>query len=182
MEEANACDNRIQLLKKELGKPDSWEFHFKENSHRIREEFLKAVVRYEFFYYSFIVNKKNLYSENLIGNKDSFYKYTCSLVFENAKDKLDNAIVLIDESGNRDFKKSLQKYLKNRMNDYDRKVIKKVKMQKSHTNNLLQLADYVAGVMNRNVLGNDDKGFRKIISGREIHVQIWPAINGKNKS
>ena len=182
MDEANACDNRIKLLKKELGKPDSWEFHFKENSHRIRDEFLKAVVRYEFFYYSFILNKRELYSQNLIGNKDSFYKYVCGLVFENAKDKLDNAIVLIDESGNRDFKKSLSKYLKNRMNDYDRKVIKKVKMQKSHSNNLLQLADYIAGIMNRSVLGKDDKNLRKKISGREMCVQIWPPINGKNKS
>ena len=31
-DEANACDNRIQLLKKELGKSNNWEFHFKESA------------------------------------------------------------------------------------------------------------------------------------------------------
>lgn len=148
VDEASRCDNRIELLKTELGKSKDWEFHFKENSHRVREEFIKAVMPYDFFYYGIIINKRLLYSENLINNKDSFYKYTCGLVFENAKDKLDSAIVLIDESGNADFKKSLSKYLKKRMNDYDRKVIKKVKMQKSHTNNLLQLADYIAARKN----------------------------------
>lgn len=179
MDEANACDNRIQRLKKELGKSNGWEFHFKENSNKIREQFIKTITPYNFFYYSFVLNKRLLYSENLINNKDSFYKYVCGLVFENAKDKLDNAIVLIDESGNRDFKKSLSKYLKNRMNDYDKKVIKKIKMQKSHSNNLLQLADYVAGIINRSILEKDDKNFRKKVSGREIRVQVWPSTNGK---
>ncbi|PIQ14548.1 MAG: hypothetical protein COW67_13180 [Flavobacteriales bacterium CG18_big_fil_WC_8_21_14_2_50_32_9] len=182
LDEANACDSRIQLLKRELGKPEKWEFHFKENSNKIREQFIKAVTKYEFFYYSIVINKKNIYSENLSSNKDSFYKYTCSLVFENAKDKLDNAIVLIDESGNNDFRKSLSNYLKKRMNDYERKVIKKVKMQKSHTNNLLQLADYIAGIINRSVLGKDENEFRKMISEREILVQIWPQHLGNKKS
>ena len=58
LEEANACDNRIQLLKRELGKPEKWEFHFKENSNKIRELFIKAVTKYEFFYYSIVINKK----------------------------------------------------------------------------------------------------------------------------
>lgn len=182
LEEANACDHRIQLLKRELGKSEKWEFHFKENSNKIREQFIKAAIKYEFFFYSIVINKRNIYSENLTSNKDSFYKYTCSLVFENAKDKLDNAIVLIDESGNKDFKKSLSNYLKKRMNDYEKKVIKKVKMQKSHSNNLLQLADYIAGIINRSVLGKDDNEFRKMISEREISVQIWPQNLGNKKS
>jgi len=68
------------------------------------------------------------------------------------------------------------------MNDYERKVIKKVKMQKSHTNNLLQLADYIAGIINRSVLGKDENEFRKMISEREILVQIWPQHLGNKKS
>lgn len=68
------------------------------------------------------------------------------------------------------------------MNDYERKVIKKVKMQKSHTNNLLQLADYVAGIINRSVLGKDANEFRKMIAEREILVQIWPQNLGNKKS
>ena len=62
------------------------------------------------------------------------------------------------------------------MNEEDKKLIKKVKMQRSVGNNLLQLADYVAGVINRSVQARKKfaREYRKIIAHREIYVQIWP--------
>lgn len=178
-EEAEACDTRIELLKRELNWNKSnreSEFHFKSNSDDIRTTFLKAVAAYNFFYYGFIVNKdpKKLWGEGF-KNKSSFYKYTCSLVFENAREKLSNATVIIDESGSLEFKNQLAKYLKRKMNNSDR-LINKVKMQNSSKNNLLQLADYVAGCINRSIThkGRKTDKFRKVISHREIKVQMWP--------
>ena len=172
-EEATACDQRIQLLKRELGRNNE-EFHFKRNSDRIREAFIKAVVPYEFFYYAIVLNKNGLYGDGF-RDKKSFYKYACSLLFENAKEKLSNAIVIIDRSGSLDFQRQLEKYLKQRMNN-GLKRIKSVKMQKSISNNLLQLADYIAGIINRSVQHKKDnaKIYRKMIAHREIRVQIWP--------
>jgi uncharacterized protein (DUF2344 family) len=95
------------------------------------------------------------------------------LVFENAKEKLNKATVVIDESGSLDFKRRLAKYLRRRT---DKGAIKKVKMQRSKSNNLLQLADYVASAINRSIQSkrkwHDE--YRKIIAHREIYVQIWP--------
>ncbi len=172
-EEATACDQRIQLLKRELGRTNE-EFHFKRNSDRIRESFLKAVVPYEFFYYAIALNKNGLYRDGFI-DKKSFYKYACNLLFENAKEKLSNAIVVIDRNGSLDFQRQLEKYLKLKMNNGLRRI-KSVKMQKSVSNNLLQLADYVAGIVNRSVQQKKDnaKIYRKMIAHREIRVQIWP--------
>lgn len=175
-EEALACDQKIELLKRELGwSPDS-EFHFKNNSDKAREAFLRAVLPYNFFYYGIVINKDldKLWGDGF-KDKKSFYKYTCSLVFENAKEKLDNATIVIDKSGDLDFRRQLEKYLKSKMNSA-KKAIKKVKMERSKSNNLLQLADYVAGAINRSVSDkrkNHDK-YRKIIARREIRVQIWP--------
>ena len=42
-EEANACDQRISLLRKELSLGEDFIFHFYDNSDKIRREFLKAV-------------------------------------------------------------------------------------------------------------------------------------------
>ena len=56
-DEALACDQRIQLLKKEIGWPPNAEFHFKRNSDRVREIFLRAVMPYSFFYYGMVINK-----------------------------------------------------------------------------------------------------------------------------
>jgi len=56
---------------------------------------------------------------------------------------------LIDETGERELRQNLSKYLKQKVNDYHKSVIKKVNTQSSHSNCLLQLADYVAGSLNR---------------------------------
>lgn len=47
--EAEACDQRIELLKREIGWKRHSEFHFQRNSNRVREVFLNAVSPYSFF-------------------------------------------------------------------------------------------------------------------------------------
>ena len=109
--------------------------------------------------------------------KESFYKYTCSLVFENAKPHLNDATVVIDGSGSREFKKQLSAYLRKRVRDADsgKCVIKKVKIQDSRSNNLLQLADMVCGAVARCYSGKAEaRECRNLIRHREIYVQFWP--------
>ncbi len=177
-EEATACDQRISLLKREIGWSTDSEFHFKNNSDRVRKAFLQAVTPYNFFYYGIVINKdpKKLYGEGF-RNKESFYKYACSLVFENARDKLEKAIVVVDKSGGLEFRSQLTKYLRKKVNAKER-LIKEVKMQRSESNNLLQLADYIAGVINRSVTNNKKSSdeYRKLVEHREIRVQIWPNL------
>ncbi|MEK7189873.1 MAG: DUF3800 domain-containing protein [Patescibacteria group bacterium] len=88
--EALACDQRMQLLKSESGLSENTEFHFKRNSDKFKRAFLTAIAPYDFFYYGIVINKD---PDKLCGdgfrNKESFYKYACGLVFENAKEKLD---------------------------------------------------------------------------------------------
>jgi hypothetical protein len=176
-DEAIACDQRIGLLRRELGWDERSEFHFNRNSDRVRRAFLQAVAPYNFFYYGIVLNKNphKLWGEGF-RHKMSFYKYTCSLVFENAKEKLNQAHVIIDKSGNLDFRRQLAKYLNRKMNEGQNRLVAKVKMQRSESNNLLQLTDYVAGVINRSVQEGKKFGadYRRIIAHREIYVQIWP--------
>ncbi len=110
-DEAQDADDRIALLRRELGKPATFEFHFKENGDRVRQAFFEAVVPYNFFYFGFVINKAKLYGPGF-HFKESFYKYVCGLIFENAKPHLDNAIVKIDGSGDREFRRQLETYLK----------------------------------------------------------------------
>lgn len=174
-DDATACDQRIDLLRKELRLDENFEFHFKKNSDYVRETFLRAILPYQFFYYGIVINKAKLFGEGF-KNKESFYKYACGLLFENAKDKIENATVVIDESGRQLFKYQLAKYLRGKINKNGKRKIKKVKMQDSKRNNLLQLADMVSGAINRSLGGNkkNKNFFREIIKAREIFVQIWP--------
>jgi len=175
-DEAHACDTRIDLLRRELKMPEGMEFKFHKSNQVIRSIFLEAVGRYDFFYFGIVINKSELLSPNF-RIKDSFYKYTCSLVFENAKPHLNDATVVIDGSGSRDFRNQLSSYLKRRINDQKNggRQIGKVKIQDSHRNNLLQLADMVCGAVARSYTDkNDAKDYRRLISHREMRVQVWP--------
>ncbi|MDP2790047.1 MAG: DUF3800 domain-containing protein, partial [bacterium] len=176
-DEADACDQRIELLKRERGWTTDSEFHFTRNSNRTRDMFFDAVRLYNFFYYGIVINKdpKRLWGPGF-QNKSSFYKYACRLVFENAKDKLADAIVVIDESGTTEFKNQLAQYLRGKIGGSSRRLIKKIKQQNSRSNNLLQLADYVSGAIYRSTQTHkvEFDRFRKKISHREMFVQIWP--------
>jgi hypothetical protein len=169
-EEAEAADRAIVDLRSRLRLHEDYEFHFNSCNREIRESFLMAAASYNFFYHGIIINKAKLTGPGF-RVKESFYKYTCALVFENAKPRLSDATVIIDGSGSRDFRKQLATYLRRKTG----RLIKKVKVQNSRRNNLLQLADMVAGAINRSFGCKADRGaYRQLISHRELRVQFWP--------
>jgi hypothetical protein len=175
-EMAAACDERISLLRYELSLPQDYEFHFMCNSRRVRLAFLEAVAPYEFFYHAFALNKdpNKLYGAGF-NFKGSLYKYVCGLVFQNAKPYLVDATVIIDKSGDREFRNQLAAYLRRKMKEGGRNPIRKIKLEESRTNNLVQLADYVAGVANRWVCKRRDATiYRRLIASREIQLRVWP--------
>ncbi len=175
-DEAAAVDQRIHLLRRELRLHEQFEFRFNHLKQELREAFLRAVAPYDFFYFGIVINKRKLHGPGF-KFKEPFYKYTCSLVFENARPRLSNAIVVIDGSGSRDFRRQLGTYVRRRMNDQgpSGKLIRKVKMQDSHRNNLLQLADMISGAIARAYSGKPDAAiYRRLVKHREIFVQFWP--------
>jgi hypothetical protein len=175
-EEAENCDKRIALLRKELRKSDNFEFHFANNSHKIRLSFLEAIKPYRFIYFAVVIDKdpRKLWGPGF-ETKESFYKYACQMVMTNALPYFDTATVVIDQSGSPDFRNSLAKYLRMRTEQNQGKIIKKLKQQKSSSNNLLQLADYITGVINRKVQNKKNwTEYYKFIGDKEIWVQSWP--------
>ncbi len=148
-DEAKACDQKIDHIRKELGLSEWAEFHF---------------------------NKSRLYGPGF-QYKASFYKYTVNLVFQNAKPHLQEAIVVLDRSGGLEFRKQLATYLKKQLNEKGGpSLIKRVKTERSHTNNLIQLADMVCGAVARSFRTDkaDHTVYRRIVQHRELKVQVWP--------
>lgn len=176
--EAFACDQRIQALRSQLGKSPSFEFHFARNSKYIREQFLKAVTVYPFSYHAFALNKDpGKLNDPRFNTKDGLYKSTIQLTFENAKPNLESPRVVIDESGDRKFRDELATYLRRQVRDNEgRRLIEKVKVQQSDGNNLLQLADYVAGIFNRVTLGNLEgiDLHNRYLTSHELTTEVWP--------
>ena len=115
-DEAQKADDRIGLLRRELHKSSDFEFHFKDNSHAVRRAFFEAVAPFNFFYFSFVIDKTQL-REIDFASKDDFYQWVCGLIFESSKPHLDNAIVKMDACGSHVFQSELKSYLKKRVND-----------------------------------------------------------------
>jgi len=175
-EEAKNCDLRIDLLRQELGLSKMSEFHFNQNSPKIRRAFLQAVAPFKFSYFATVIDKEKFNMAELATAK-SFYRHACGLAFENAKSYLNEAIVVIDGKGGRAFKRDLQQGLKKRITNPTAKArhIKMIKIQDSEENNLLQLADMVCGAINRSFSEKPDApDYRKIIAPREISVEMIP--------
>lgn len=173
-DEAIRCDQRIELLRAEMGLGENFEFHFKNDSSNVRKQFLKAIHPYQFNYFAVVIDKLKLYGDEF-GVKESFYRYVCNMVFTNAMPYLDNAIVTMDHSGSTAFNSQLHKYLNIKIRYQGKKILKRIKTEKSHSNNLLQLTDYVCGVVNRKIHNKKSwEEFYKFLSHKEIYVQVWP--------
>jgi len=175
-QEAEKCDRRIADLRKTLSRSGQKEYQFNHTDRKERIEFFSVVERFDFTYVGFVLNKDELFGEGF-KFKESFYKYTANLLFENAKGYLHEATVVIDRCGDREFRRQLALYLKKKVNKPGEKpAVKKFKMEASHNNNLIQLADMVVGALARSFKQEkeDSKVYRTILQGKERIVQFWP--------
>ncbi len=159
IEEAETLDNRINLLKHEFSLYLDFEFKFSKCDKNIRTRFLQAVLPYNFFYFAIVINKEKLYGEGF-KYKESFYKYASGLVFENAKPHLHDSTIIIDGSGSKDFRNQLSSYLRKKISGG---YIKKIKLQDSKNNNLLQLADMISGAINRSFSESPMRSYIEIL-------------------
>jgi hypothetical protein len=126
-----------------------------------------------FRYAGFVVEKRKLYSERFQDPKQ-VYEFAVGLVCEQVKPLLDNSKIIIDKNGDRRFKRRLERTLKRQMTNSEGLCsIKKVTMENSQSNRLVQLADMVAGSLNRSCASRDNR-FRDLIRGKEMFVQTWP--------
>ncbi|MGQ9677346.1 MAG: DUF3800 domain-containing protein [Chloroflexota bacterium] len=172
--QAKMADERIDQLRRELGADADFEFRFNACRHRYRAAFCEALGSCDFTYYAIVIDKARLTGEGF-KSKEPFYKFASSLVFENAKECLNRATVIIDGSGSKVFRRQLAAYLRKRVNDEERRYISEIKIEKSARNNLVQLADMIAGAVHRSYGEKNNAGvYRRALRWREKRVQLWP--------
>ena len=168
MIDAENAEKRLLLLKGEMGIKD--EFKFSKLSHNKREKFLKNAIKSDFYFFYVTIDKEYIQK---VGDFDetSFYKYSCSLGFLLAKPYLENAVVIIDGSGSKQFQINFKQYISNQMEG----KISKFKIQDSKKNILIQLADMVAGaVAKRTSTKPDCDYYYDIIKHRNVEYKYYP--------
>ncbi len=172
--EADAIDARIRQLRQELALHKLFEFKFNRCNPHFPKAFLQAVSAYNFFFLGGVIDKSKL-PRTQFKQKGSFYKYVASLAFTNARPYLNEATVIIDGSASKDFQGVFGAYLRRRINEEGIRYIKKVKFQDSAKNNLVQIADMIAGAISRAFSDKlNSHHVLEIVKHRQIFVQLWP--------
>ncbi len=166
--EAEKVAIRIKDLRRELKFSDQMEFKFNGSRHKIRIEFLEAIKQFSFKIRFLNVNKKDIRSNQLRNNKNSFYSYFIKMVLKENRGTIINAKIRIDGSGDRLFRKRFLTYLRRELNFKDKKITKNIRLVDSKTNVLIQMADMIAGAIRRYNEGEKDdaKAYWTIIKSK----------------
>lgn len=163
--EAQACDTRISLLRRELRLPEYYEFKFSRMRKRHRLAFLEAVKLYSFTYVGLIADKRKSRSEKNETEQNLGIYY--ALALNALKKHLRDATVVLDGTASRVYKKRFKTFLRLRTVA----GVHKVKLQSSHANNLLQLADMVAGALHRSMSNKaDSDAYRSLVRQKESKI------------
>ncbi|MYD65481.1 MAG: DUF3800 domain-containing protein [Chloroflexi bacterium] len=173
--EAARCERAIERLADRLGR-GSAEFKFSKDSNRTRLAFLDVVEPFRFRYRAFVLNKDpaRLYGPGF-NSKDSLYRWVCGTALKDVSGEWEDATVVLDRSGEKTFQRELTSYLRREVRSlHGPGRIKRVKANTSDSERLLQLADYVAGVVNRYEVRKKwgSEYFRRI-RGRGV-IRRWP--------
>ena len=153
------------------------EFKFSKCRDNVRDVFCQTVAAFDFVIRAIVVDKQYVYSDALRENKELFYNYFVRMMMQHDGDLLRDAIVKIDESGDRRFKREMQTYLRRHL----REKIKKVRMVDSKNNNLVQLADMVAGAIHRSFRDDRRNATRWRDQLQHRIEDVWTFPNRRNE-
>lgn len=139
----------IKELRRTLRFPDTVEFKFFKSSSEVKKTFLETINKFSFHVRSIVINKQIIKSNKLRTDKNSFYSYVIKSVLQNSDDTILDAKIRIDGSGDRTFRRSFLTYLRKQLNSKQKKVIKNCKLVDSQSDELIQMADMIAGSVRR---------------------------------
>jgi hypothetical protein len=156
----------MKKYRRELGWPEEREFKFNKTKKSIVEELLKRVSKSNFRIRAICIDKSKIFSPSLKNNVDSFYNYAIKEVLSKTT-RLSEADIRLDGHSGREYKNSAATYLRREVNSSSKKI-SKLRFVDSNTNNLIQLADLVAGSILRSQQDkkSDNKTYIKILKTR----------------
>lgn len=156
--EVSNCDKAIDNLRKVLGKPANFEFHFVHNSMKIRESFINLISKYDYTFATVAIEKAS--KANLANPTYMAKELVKCLPATNEK-----IFVLLDK--NKLLYAEFKKELKNRYKKY------RCAQANSASVNCLQIADYITSISKNELLSKGKtKNFYKKISKKCTRLKV----------
>lgn len=163
----------VDALRVRLGFSAGNEFKWYRSSEEVRWAFLRMLRQQDFAARVLVIDKTRLTSP-ASRNSSHFYQQVVELVLRDEDGTIDNAIVILDESvTSRRGKQGLTTHLRKALNpDPNRRRIKEVRYHASHTDNIIQATDMLAGAVNaRYKRGNDE--YLTFIRPKIVDLREW---------
>lgn len=138
---------------------------------------MDQIFKHDFFVRAIVIDKKVIMSHNLSQNHENFYNYAIKSVLSRSSGTIQNASIRIDGSGGREYRNAVRAYLRAQANSLELCIIKDVHFVDSKSNQLIQLADMVAGCIRRSHVTStkDSLEYAKALEPirRRANSDIW---------
>ena len=146
------------------------EFKFNKTSDPVRDAFFAAIRGCRFEVRGIVVQKNRIHSPHLRANKEDFYRFFVRQMVTHDGGALVDAKIVIDGSGDRDFRRKLEAGLRRQVG----RRIREVRFSDSRSDALVQLADMCAGAIARSYRQDrgDDAGRWRLLLGARLK-EVW---------
>jgi hypothetical protein len=150
VEQARLCQTAITATAVRLRiKP---EFKFSKSRAEVKDAFFSAVMPYGFSVRAIVVRKERIYSPLLRSDKESFYAFFVKSMLRFDDGLLKKARIVIDGSGEREFRREMGAYFRRHLGGGR---VKDIRFVDSQADPLVQLADMCAGAIARSYKEED---------------------------
>jgi hypothetical protein len=122
------------------------EFKFSKCRPAVRDAFFEAVLPHDFCVRAIVVRKEKIYSPHLRSDKESFYSFFVKSMLRYDDGLLSQAQIIIDGSGDREFRRELGAYFRRHLGTGR---VKEIRFSNSRSDPLVQLADMCVGAIAR---------------------------------
>lgn len=147
------------------------EFKFNKSAPPVRDGFFEAVSPFDFSVRALVVDKSRIYSDDLRRSADNFYSYFVRLLLKHDIELLAGARLKIDGRASREFRTDLAKFLREHLAEFK---VENIKFVESHRDNLVQLADMVAGAIARSYrldVRKDADRWRQMLTSKIVSIR-----------
>lgn len=168
---ATLVNDAIAEYRRELGWKDEHEFKFRKAPKDVKLKFLRIVNKYNFDIYAVYINKSKYPNVFKFSDDEKLYNWATKELLLTMP--LNNAKIRIDGKYGKPYKTRIKTYIRKELNGKKRRV-EDFDTQDSVKDNLIQLADIVAGSINRSFQTSktDSQEYIRIIKEKIVELKL----------
>lgn len=142
-----------------------------------RVAILNSICDLDFKFYALSIDKERIIKDSGLKDKRTFFKYVNGKLYNLLFKSFLDIHIKADEHGNPEFQESFKKYI-NKNHKPDLFYKSQFSLVNSENENLVQLADFVAGTIGKVYEGKSapelNEAYRKFIVKKALSIDEWP--------